>query len=405
MSSRQPEERSQIGEHAFNPRLGRRHPDQLAPMIPWGQHEHEHEHYDPLPSISPYSMDFNPQYTPSTDAHAYKASPHVSADPALYLPYQSSFPQQSACEGRGRQQPSPNDGYKYSQRQSLFADNAVAYPQHSFHLSLSTLTDQSHHQQASQYYGQIYPQQPHQSSSSISLYPLPQTQYYPYPFQSTSSAAAYPSPQTQHHPYAFQSTSSAAAYHIPPIQHHPYAFQSTSSAAAYPIPPIQQAPPIFSDSPNEHYASPSLSDSPAPQGNRSGRMAGLRRESKKKPIDSRAALPDSQPNASASQLSHSSSTRPSKLSTRAKARVGQGELPKNVTNYASADTPLDLTCPLCKGGFAKRDHVKSHFPACVKRNGNPVGLRWNDGLPLSRRGPRASCHQVGREDGAGVIFR
>ena len=47
-----------------------------------------------------------------------------------------------------------------------------------------------------------------------------------------------------------------------------------------------------------------------------------------------------------------------------------------------------LSCPLCKCSFARRDHIRSHFPACVDRNGNPDGLRWDDGVPKFSRGPR-----------------
>ena len=49
---------------------------------------------------------------------------------------------------------------------------------------------------------------------------------------------------------------------------------------------------------------------------------------------------------------------------------------------------LQLACPLCKSRFGRRDHVRSHFAACVDRNGNPGGVRWDDRLPRVRRGPR-----------------
>lgn len=53
----------------------------------------------------------------------------------------------------------------------------------------------------------------------------------------------------------------------------------------------------------------------------------------------------------------------------------EGELFKNLESKASAYVPLCL-CPLCKGGSVGKDHIKSRFPACVERNGNPDGLRW-----------------------------
>lgn len=35
-------------------------------------------------------------------------------------------------------------------------------------------------------------------------------------------------------------------------------------------------------------------------------------------------------------------------------------------------------CIICDRRFATRDQVGLHFSACVKRNGNPNGARWND---------------------------
>ena len=35
-------------------------------------------------------------------------------------------------------------------------------------------------------------------------------------------------------------------------------------------------------------------------------------------------------------------------------------------------------CIICDRKFAMRHQVRSHFIACVKRNGNPTGARWND---------------------------
>lgn len=59
-------------------------------------------------------------------------------------------------------------------------------------------------------------------------------------------------------------------------------------------------------------------------------------------------------------------------------------------------TPFQqFSCPLCKSLFGRRDHVRSHFVACVNRNGNPDGLRWDDGVPKSRRGPRGSMGSRG----------
>lgn len=60
------------------------------------------------------------------------------------------------------------------------------------------------------------------------------------------------------------------------------------------------------------------------------------------------------------------------------SRLAAGEVPEILPSRAKPFTPLPFSCPLCQGPFARKDHVRSHFPACVERNGNPDGLRWND---------------------------
>ena len=35
-------------------------------------------------------------------------------------------------------------------------------------------------------------------------------------------------------------------------------------------------------------------------------------------------------------------------------------------------------CSICARKFKQKIHVKSHMTACVKRNGNPNGVRWDD---------------------------
>ena len=57
---------------------------------------------------------------------------------------------------------------------------------------------------------------------------------------------------------------------------------------------------------------------------------------------------------------------------------------------------LPYTCPICKSLYGTPAHVKSHFPACVERNGNPTGARWdNDMDPQTpgRRGPKPGYMQ------------
>lgn len=86
------------------------------------------------------------------------------------------------------------------------------------------------------------------------------------------------------------------------------------------------------------------------------------------------------------------------------SRLAPGEVPKNLQSRSRAGTPLTLLCPLCRGGFGKKDHIKSHFPACVERNGNPDGLRWDHRLPSSKPGPRPSMHLTGGKNKEGAKF-
>ena len=69
------------------------------------------------------------------------------------------------------------------------------------------------------------------------------------------------------------------------------------------------------------------------------------------------------------------------------SKLAVGQLPYTGPCQPGDSATLNLSCPLCKGPFGKMDHVRSRFPACVDRNGNPDGLRWNDGLPVLKRGP------------------
>ena len=62
------------------------------------------------------------------------------------------------------------------------------------------------------------------------------------------------------------------------------------------------------------------------------------------------------------------------------SKLAPGVLPTVHLSHAKSGTPLTFSCPLCGGRFGRKYHVKSHFPACVDENGNPMGLRWDGGL-------------------------
>lgn len=358
MSGRQPE------EHSFSHAWGDS-PNQFGPMMFDDQDDHDRGHgHDALPPTWPYGVEYHPQYTSSDTAHEYNASPFMGLDPALYRPSPNSYRRL------------PSDGNQgHSQQPAQTADGAFDCPQHFFL-----------HQRASPYYGHNHPQQPHQSSSST------------------------------------------AGYLSPPTQHHSQLFQSTGGAATYLLPSVQQHSPFSSNSPNEGYALQFLSVLPASQGdpfqdrsdlthadnpNRARWNDGLRTS------ENGGRRHNTQPNASVSRRSQSSPTPKPFPSTRSKNRsdrldsvngvvipskLAERELPKNLASQARANTPLHLLCPICRGAFAKKDHVKSHFPACVDRNGNPYGLRWDSGLPLLRRSPRALYSRNGGGDVAGATF-
>ncbi|KAM0796861.1 hypothetical protein BDR22DRAFT_498843 [Usnea florida] len=46
------------------------------------------------------------------------------------------------------------------------------------------------------------------------------------------------------------------------------------------------------------------------------------------------------------------------------------------------NTNGDFCCPRCKGHFTRPKSVKDHFVNCVKKHGNPLGLRWFDHATL-----------------------
>ena len=373
MSNKQSEEQSYL--HAWE-----ESPKQFGPMMFDDQDGHDRGHdHDALPPTWPCGIEHHPQYTSSDTAHEYNARPFMGLDPALYLPSPNSYRRLPSDSNQG-----------HSQQPSQAAHSAVTYPQQSLH-----------HQRASPYYGHNHPQQPRQSSSSTAGYLSPPTQYHSPPFQSTGRAAVYPLPSVQQH-LPFSSTGPNEGYALQPLSVLPESqgdpFQDRSDLT-------------HADNPNGARWNDVL---------RTSENGGWRYNTRKKSRDTRPTLLDSQANASVSRFSQSSPTPKPIPSTRSKNRsdrleavngvvipskLAEGELPKNLASRTRANTPLHWLCPICRGAFGQKDHVKSHFPACVERNGNPYGMRWDSGLPSRRRGPRASNNRNGEEDVAGATFR
>lgn len=401
MADKKSEERSHAWGEDSDPRFDIRRSNQLAPNRFDGQQayqpDHSQQHHINFPSMSPYSMDTHPQYTRSSAAYPYE-SPHARAYPALYRP-------------------------------SPFANSAVAPPQHSFQPWLPVLTDQRRQQQESPYYGHDHPQQPHQPSSSGATHLSPPTRYNPQPLQHTTSGTAYPPPSAQQvRPTFSNGTNERYTPQSLPDSPEPQdnrsertaEYQAKLAAVNGVVVPSKRAPGEMPLGPPEtrssgkfplnylcsicgaafaqkYHVQSHFVSCVARNGNPTGAhwndgLQTPRRRARR----TRTTKPNSQTNALAPQLSHSPLTPTSNLSERTKAmharldavngvvipsKLAKGELPMGIESHAGADKSLDLFCPLCKSAFGKRDHVRSHFPSCVNRNGNPDGLRWDDGLP------------------------
>ena len=58
-------------------------------------------------------------------------------------------------------------------------------------------------------------------------------------------------------------------------------------------------------------------------------------------------------------------------------------------------------CPRCDRRLSKRIYVKSHFPDCIAKHGNPDALRWNDHVslkPTHHGGPRDHVRKKNFDD-------
>ena len=81
------------------------------------------------------------------------------------------------------------------------------------------------------------------------------------------------------------------------------------------------------------------------------------------------------------------------------SKLRAGESPVKIISRANNLTPRPFLCPICKGSFAKRDGVKSHFVPCVEHNGNPDGVRFDHAFPIPTRATRPRKLLYGRLDG------
>ena len=66
------------------------------------------------------------------------------------------------------------------------------------------------------------------------------------------------------------------------------------------------------------------------------------------------------------------------------SRLPAGKSPSCRTSYRSSDRHV-YPCSICGRKFIEKGTLRAHFLACVKRNGNPTGARWDSSLDKEAR--------------------
>ena len=69
-------------------------------------------------------------------------------------------------------------------------------------------------------------------------------------------------------------------------------------------------------------------------------------------------------------------------------RVYCPEIQKPHPKEKSGSLNLKFQCPRCSTRFSRRYSVKSHFPSCIERHGNPDALKWNEHASAKGYQPR-----------------
>lgn len=394
MSDDQPEESSHPWEDDSDPRFDVWLHNQFTCMTfdgQLGRHQGYHIQRDhkqgsqiTLPSISQYSMADHLHFAPdSSTTLSYIAKPDASADPALA----SLPPRQTASFQQGFHDNGLHQGHKTSG----IANNEGVYSQYCFRPSLTVFIDESHAQQVSGYYWDTHPPGLRQ------------------PITSSAYSGSIPS-KLRHRPS--QSTSSSLAYPLPTIQET----SSTLSKSPYEVSQSMKSCSIC----GENFACKAHLQSHfeacvTRKGNSAGARGhdgvqgkgelyhGDKEGSMWERCDTGPTIRDNQLSASASRPSQPSPALMAKRAARMRrmhsrlnavngvvipSKLAEGQVPVKVRSHTHGNKPLRLFCPRCKGAYAEKSHVKSHFPACVDRNGDPEGLTWDHDLPPSK-GPRS----------------
>ena len=56
------------------------------------------------------------------------------------------------------------------------------------------------------------------------------------------------------------------------------------------------------------------------------------------------------------------------------------EIKKPSENVAVKPARFRFQCPRCRTRFSRPYTIKRHFPGCIRKHGNPLALKWLDGI-------------------------
>ena len=398
----------------------------LAPMLAEREYDQHSAPHNTLPSFSSHALDAYLQEESLALTYTYDVSFFANTELALCLLLSSNYQSQSLHEKYSFHQPSHDIRRIHAQQAFNSVNGAVAHHDQNGRPLLLPVMGQRMSQHEYIYYPYHQPPNMHDPNYDAIDPQLRPTQNHSQPLQPTSGSAASSSPYTQH-ASPILSDSPMTRYTSPLTTPPAPQGNQTESGFAHPagftaINPIMNpsnlAPSECSESclcakccaavvasDDDVQEDSCMTDIDTSTG--ACWKDGLRTQGKKRSRhgpkgiskNTRRHLPDNQVRASASKITRSSTAQNPKLSARAKlfndkldavngvvipSTLLPGTLPDKHKSMANADARLTMLCPRCKGPFGKRDHVKSHFAACVGRNGNPAGLRWDDGLPSGK---------------------
>ena len=423
MSDRCLEESSHLFEDGSDLNMSQQQQMKLAPMLANREYDHHSAHHNTLPSFSLHALDAYLQEESLAPTYIYDVSFFAYTELALCLLLSSNHQPQFPPEEHSFHQPSHDIRCIIAQEALNFVNGGVLHHDRNGLPLLLPVIGQRMGQHEYIYYP--YHQRPnmHELNYDAIDPQLRPTQNHSHPLQPADSTTA--SPSTQHaSPVLSDSPKTRCTSPLttsPASQGnqaesgfaHPAGFTAINPA----MDPSKLAPSecsesclcskccaavVENDDVQEDSCKTEIDTSTGALLQKASRTQGKkrgRRAPKGISKTTRRDLPKSQIGASATKSSRSSTSQNPKPSARTKlfndklaavngiiipSKLLPGTLPIKHKSMASPDAHLTMLCPRCKGAFGKRDHVKSHFAACVGRNGNPGGLRWDDGLPSGK---------------------